>query len=138
MKYFTIKELTNSSTAKSKGIDNTPNEIEVERLTDLINNVLDPIREKFGSPIRINSGFRGKALNAIVGGVPSSHHVKGMAADIDSTDNKKLWALTKEMVQTGKIKVTQLIHEKGTPGNPDWIHVGYDPSNLKNQILTIK
>lgn len=138
MKYFTIKELTSSSTAISKKIDNTPNETELKRLTDLIEKVLDPIREEFGGPIRINSGFRCQKLNSAVGGVSTSHHVKGMAADIDSTDNKKLWELCEEMVKDGRIKVTQLIHEKGTPGNPDWIHIGYDPNNLKNQILTIK
>ena len=98
MKYFTINELTKSTTAIKRHIDNTPSK-EVERsLTALVEKVLDPLREAYGKPIIVTSGYRCPKLNAIVGSTPSSQHVKGEAADIKSVqdtpeENKKLFDL---------------------------------------------
>ena len=74
-KYFTIEELCRSNTADAKGIDNTPNNAQKERLKDLIENVLDPLREAYGKAIMVNSGFRCQELNKAVRGALSSEHL---------------------------------------------------------------
>lgn len=74
MKYFTITELTKSSTAAAKGIDNTPSKEIIVNLTTLVDKVLDPLREWYGKPIYVTSGYRCEALNKAVGGVATSYH----------------------------------------------------------------
>lgn len=133
-KYFTISELCASDTAKKKEIDNTPSEKIKNNLEMLITNVLDPIREKLGRSISVSSGYRCPALNSAVGGAKTSDHMDGNAADISCYDNKVLWNLINKMIKDNEIKVTQLIDEK----NLRWIHISYNPSNLKNQIFAIK
>lgn len=118
-KYFDLKELCHSDTANACGIDNTPTEKAKENLQALINNVLDPLREWYGKPIYINSGYRCPELNKTVGGVPNSFHLTGCAADIDignKTENKILFDYIKE-----KLPFTEL----GFEGNGRWIHVAY-------------
>lgn len=131
MKYFTIKELTKSSTAEAKGIDNTPTQ-EVERnLTALVDNVLDPLRSIYGKPITVNSGYRCPELNKAVGGSATSDHVKGFAADITAgskEENERLFNIIKH-----NFHFSQLIDEK----NFSWVHVSYNSNNLKNQTLKL-
>lgn len=131
MKYFTIKELTKSSTAEAKGIDNTPTQ-EVERnLTALVENVLSPLREIYGKPITVNSGYRCPELNKAVGGSATSDHVKGFAADITAgskEENERLFNIIKH-----NFHFSQLIDEK----NFSWVHVSYNSNNLKNQTLKL-
>ena len=67
MKYFTIEELTRSTTARLRGIDNTPSQQVINNLIALVDNVLDPLREAWGKPIHVNSGYRCRALNKAVG-----------------------------------------------------------------------
>lgn len=74
MKYFTIEELTRSDTAEEHGIDNTPTPEEEKKLVALIENVLDPLREMYGGPITVNSGYRGPVLNSCIGGAKTSQH----------------------------------------------------------------
>jgi hypothetical protein len=137
-KFFTIKELINSTTARVKGIDNTPNEEQTKNLEELIK-TLDIIRENFGSPITVTSGFRSWELNNAVGGSKTSQHSKGQAADLVCKDNMALFNLIIKLKDEGKIAFTQLINEKPQFDNtPSWVHLGVDPKNLKNQILTIK
>ena len=96
MKYFTIHELTKSTTAKKLGINNTPSEEELHNIRTLIEVVLDPLRQAWGRPILVNSGYRCGALNKAVGGAKTSHHLKGMAADITTGTrygNKQLFEL---------------------------------------------
>lgn len=99
MKYFTISELTHSTKAKELHIDNTPFSYEVvDNLTNLTNNLLDPIREMWGKPLHVNSGYRCPALNKAVGGKPTSQHLKGEAADITAgskAENKRLFEMIK-------------------------------------------
>ena len=71
MKYFTIKELSHSDTALAKGIDNFPTAEAISNLTKLVDNVLDPLREKYGKPIRVSSGYRSAILNRSVNGATS-------------------------------------------------------------------
>lgn len=82
MKYFTITELTKSATATKQGIDNTPSAEVTANLTALVDKVLDPLREIYGKPIYVSSGYRCPKLNKAVGGVSNSQHLKGEAADL--------------------------------------------------------
>lgn len=126
MKYFSIKELIKSDTAIAKGIDNTPNEEVINNLTKLIDAVLDPLRELWGSPITVNSGYRCEELNNAVGGVSTSHHLGGFAADITVGSVKKNKELFNVLLNSD-LKWTQAISEKGCT----WIHISYVEDNLK-------
>ena len=81
MKYFTFDELTNSRTAVENGLANRPGATERDNLAQLVERLLDPLRERLGEPIAILSGYRSDELNRLVGGVPSSQHRLGEAAD---------------------------------------------------------
>lgn len=129
MKYFTIKELYHSLTAIQKGIDNTPNSEIVNNLKQLILYILDPLRERYGKPINVNSGYRCKKLNDAVKGSKTSQHIKGLAADITAgskKENKILFDLIIEM----DLPFDQVIDEK----NFSWIHVSFS-KNPRKQIL---
>lgn len=130
MKYFTIQELCASDTARKKGIDNTaPTDVKV-RLSTLAEKVLDPLRERYGKPIRVNSGYRSPILNKAVGGKPTSQHLKGEAADITGgtvEENRKLLALLSDM------EFDQLIDES----NLTWIHVSYRAGNNRREFLKL-
>ena len=82
MKYFSIEEMISSATAQREGIDNRPSKCAYHLLHVLVDQLLDPIREAWGEPIVVSSGYRCKELNALVGGVKNSHHLLGCAADI--------------------------------------------------------
>jgi hypothetical protein len=132
---FSLKELTKSDTATRLGIDNTPNEETIDNLKTLCDKVLQPVREHFGKSVTVNSGYRSPESNAAVGGSKTSDHCKGQAADIeiDGVSNPELaqWIMD-------NLDYTQLILEFYTQGIPDsgWVHVSYDPNNLKKQELT--
>ena len=129
MKYFTIKELCKSSTATQKGIDNTPNSQIVSNLEQLVAQILDPLRERYGKPITVNSGYRCSALNKAVNGSKTSQHVKGLAADITAgspKENKVLFQLAQEL----DLPFDQLIDEKKFR----WVHISFSEKPRK-QIL---
>lgn len=122
MRHFTLSELTRSATARRLGIDNTPPESAVRALNALVDNVLDPLRDAWGGPIRVNSGYRCPRLNAAVGGTPTSQHQRGEAADItvgSRSANRRLLALIKRL----NLPVDQCIDEKDCR----WIHVSHRP-----------
>lgn len=86
-KHFSFREFERSEVADSHHISNAINTTEVrDAIVALVNNVLEPLREEWGRPLTINSGYRCPEVNAYVGGVPTSQHTKGEAADI-KTDN---------------------------------------------------
>lgn len=132
---FTLKELTRSDTADRLGIDNTPDDEQIESLRLLCENILQPVRDHFGKPVKINSGFRCPALNQATGGSATSDHCKGQACDfeIDGVSNPDLaqWI-------ADNLKYTQLILEFYTQGQPNsgWVHASFNPDNLKCQELT--
>jgi hypothetical protein len=132
---FTLKELTKSDTATRLGIDNTPDEAVIESLKLLCENVLQPVRDHFGKSVTVNSGFRSPETNQATGGSKTSDHCKGQAADIEiegiSNPDLAHWIMD-------NCDYTQLILEFYTQGQPNsgWVHVSYDPSNLKMQELT--
>ncbi len=120
MKYFSIKELCCSAKAEKLGVDNTPTDKAVENMTRLINVVLDPLREAYGQPITVNSGYRSPALNKEVGGVKSSQHLTGEAADItvgSKEENKWLFEYIRD-----NLPYDQLIDEY----DYSWVHVSLD------------
>lgn len=129
MKYFTIKELCKSSTAVQKKIDNTPNSEIVNNLEQLVEFILDPLREKYGKPIIVNSGYRCPALNIAVKGSKTSSHLKGLAADITAGSPKKNKILFDLIIQMD-LPFDQVIDEK----NFRWIHVSFSTKPRK-QIL---
>lgn len=137
-KNFTYDELTASSTAKRLGLDNTPSEFEKKQLIRLAEEVLQPIRDAWRSPIIVNSAFRSEVVNKAVGGAKNSQHKKGEAADItvgSKEKNKKLFNFIQKMINNGTIKVGQLIDEY----NYSWVHVSLErPNALNNQILHLK
>ena len=139
MKYFSITELTQSATAKRLGIDNTPSDDIKKNLTLFIEKVLDPIRERYGSPLRISSGYRCKKLNDAVGGSKTSQHMNGEAADLIPVDGdtRRLFYLIKEMIDNKEIRCGQLIWEYGTKKAPQWIHISLETDRKRNQILYI-
>lgn len=134
MKYFTISELCRSDTAVQKGIDNTPSLDIRQKLQSLIEELLDPIREAWGGPITVNSGYRCPALNQAVGGVTTSQHQKGEAADLNAgspVKNRMLFDKIVDMQKAGLIQFDQLIDE----AHYQWVHISYRKDNNRNQIL---
>lgn len=95
---FSLREFEHSDTALRLGIDNTIKSKEVkDNLKSLVDNILQPLRDKLGGPIFINSGYRCLALNTAVGGVPTSQHVLGQASDCGCNDPYSLAKLAKKM-----------------------------------------
>lgn len=134
-KNFSLAEMTKSETALRHGLENKPGPDELNNLLQLCANVLQPIRDHFQKGVKVNSGYRSPDVNAKVGGSRTSDHCRGMAADIEipGVANADLANWIKD-----NLSYTQLILEFYTPGVPDsgWVHVSYDPSNLKKQDLT--
>jgi zinc D-Ala-D-Ala carboxypeptidase len=134
---FTLMELTKSEAAIRLDIDNSPNEEQIESLRLLCENILQPVRDHFGKPVKISSGFRCAELNSspAVGGSKTSDHCKGQAVDfeIDGLSNPDVaqWIMD-------NLEYTQLILEFYVQGQPNsgWIHCSFDPNNLKKQELT--
>jgi uncharacterized protein YcbK (DUF882 family) len=130
MKYFTLKELTRTATRQS----NTPGSAEVANLTNLVDRVLDPLREVYGKPIRVNSGYRSLAVNLAVKGATNSQHLRGEAADITAgspAENRRLF----EMLANGGYVFDQLIDEKQYA----WIHVSLKRDGVnRKQILHLQ
>lgn len=129
MKWFSIDELCRSAKAKQLGIDNKPTEDIVNNLTLLVDNVLDNARIGVGSPIIVNSGYRCKELNTVVGGANNSQHTKGEAVDVTTGTiygNMCLFNYIKD-----NLEFDQLIDEK----HYQWIHVSYKKGKNRNEVL---
>jgi hypothetical protein len=132
---FSLHELTKSETALRHDMENEPGSVEIANLVDLAAKVLQPIRDHYAKGVKVNSGFRHPDVNAKVGGSRTSDHCKGMAADIEipGVANAELAQWVKD-----NLEFTQLILEFYTPGIPDsgWVHISYDPKQLKKQVMT--
>lgn len=139
MKHFTMRELVKSPTAQRLGIDNEPTDAVKANLTALVEHILDPLREAWGAPIIVTSGYRSPALNKAVHGAASSQHVIGQAADIRTVsdkpeDNRKLLDL---IIKLG-LPYDQVINEyPNKKMQPDWIHVSYSPRHRRNKLTCI-
>ncbi len=131
-KYFTISELSHSDTAKAKDIDNTPNAEQTANMETLINKLLDPLREEWGAPITVNSGFRSLALNTAIGGAKDSQHMKGLAADLNAGSKAKNEQLYKLLLSSG-LQFDQAIDES----NFTWLHVSYNEGSNRNMAFKL-
>ena len=134
-KHLSLAEVSRSETAKRKGINNTPSGEHLENFKKLAENIFEPIREHFGVPIHISSGYRSKELNAAVGGSSSSQHCQGEAIDIDmdgtTITNAEIFNFIKD-----NLTFDQLLWEFGNDSNPDWVHVSYESTGKqRKQIL---
>ena len=131
-KYFKLSELTYSDTAKARGIINTPNKA-IESNLNILMEQLDKIREKWGKPIYVNSGYRCERLNTAVKGVSNSQHMLGCAADIttrNTAEDKKLYDLI-----VNNFDFDQCIWEQS--GKSLWIHYSYLRPNRKQKFKII-
>ena len=130
-KYFSLEELT----VTLENLDNTPGPIHIQKLKELVKNILDPLREMINEPIAVNSGYRTVAVNKAVDGAqkPISQHTKGEAVDIECFDNAKLFQTIRDHFQ-----FDQLIWEKGNDRQPDWVHVSFRSNRNRNQVLKYK
>lgn len=134
--HLDLSELTRSDSAKRNGISNMPTPEHIENFKKLAENVFEKIRNYFGKPIRISSGYRSAALNKITKGASTtSQHSTGEAIDIDmdNTDitNKEVFDYIKD-----NLSFDQLIWEFGTDKNPDWVHVSYESTGKqRKQVL---
>jgi len=123
-KHITYKEATRSATALRLGIENIPNQYELQNMEIVAKKVFEPLREAVDAPIKINSFFRCEELNKAIGGSTKSQHCQGRAIDIDdvygSVSNAFMYYYIKD-----NLDFDQLIWEFGTDHNPDWVHVSY-------------
>jgi zinc D-Ala-D-Ala carboxypeptidase len=135
--YVSYKEVVFSRTAHKRGINNVPNEKQLERIKKLCTKVFDPLRIWVGGPVKVNSVFRSKKLNAAIGGSKTSQHManKGAAIDIDDIFGHKT---NLEMFHYIKdnLEFDQLIAEfPNGKGNPAWLHISYNEGANRNKIL---
>ena len=138
-KHITYKEATRSVTALRLGIENVPNEYELQNMELIAEKVFEPLRRAVNGPIKINSFFRCEELNKAIGGSSKSQHCQGRAIDIDDVygyvSNSYMYYYIKD-----NLDFDQLIWEFGTDTNPDWVHVSYvdGDSNRKRCLLAYK
>jgi zinc D-Ala-D-Ala carboxypeptidase len=133
-KSFTLNELTKSQEALRLGINNTPNDEHIENLKILCEKILQPLRDYYGMPVSISSGYRSAALCEAIGSSSKSQHTKGQAADFEifGMANKDLadW-----IVQN--LDYDQCILEFWNPDDPNsgWVHCSYNDSGNRKQYL---
>jgi len=135
-KNLNLAEVTRSETAKRRKIDNAPTDEHIENLKILAANIFQPMRDHFGKPIYISSGYRSEALNKAIKGSKTSQHCKGEALDIDN-DNANNGVTNRDIFEfiRDHLKFDQLINEFPVKGNPSWVHVSYSKTQQRNQIL---
>ena len=128
---FTFEELIHSAYAEKYHLSNLPKQDEIKKLNQLATEILQPIRNEFNSPIKVTSGYRSPQVNSAVGGSRTSQHVKGEAADLTSSDNKKLMSLIIRLIKDKKIEVGQVINEF----DYSWIHISLPTKTHHNEVL---
>jgi len=127
--HFSIEEFERSQYAERHGINNKMGGDALSCAADLCENLLEPLREIWGKPIHISSGFRCKALNKAIGGAEGSQHTKGQAVDIAASPNDLMDIATR--IQKFELPFDQLIYEGS------WIHVSYAAFN-RGEVLSAK
>jgi hypothetical protein len=135
--YVSLSEVTKSDTAKRKGISNEPTPEHLENLKTICTEVFDKVREHFGVPIYISSGYRSSGLNKAIGGSKNSDHNLGRALDLDQ-DGRGNGVTNMEVFEFIKdnLEFDQLIGEfQRADGNFEWVHVGYRKGANRKQIL---
>ena len=139
-KNLSLQEMLKSRTATRLGLSNSPNEEHIKNMQALAENIFQPLRDYFGVPIHISSGYRSEALNKAIGGSKSSQHCKGEAIDIDrdgysQPDNAQIFEYIKN-----NLDFDQMIWEFGTQKNPEWVHVSHkrDGKNRAELLVAYK
>ena len=137
---FSLTEMTRSNWALAKRIANQPDMKAMNNLELLCQSILQPLRDSLGQPIRINSGYRNPEVNKGVGGVKTSAHVYGLAADITCPqfgDPVTLGEYLVTLLKRSNIKWDQIIYEH--LGGSKWLHVGvkHPDGRQRMQVLTI-
>lgn len=133
---LTLSEATKSQTAVRLGIDNTPTHDHFQNLVVIATKVFQKVRDHFGVPIAVTSGYRSPALNKAIGGSERSQHTKGEALDLDAdvfgnVTNKEIFDYIKD-----NLEFDQLIWELGSDDNPAWVHVSHKANGTnRNQVL---
>lgn len=132
--HISWNEAVKSNTAEKEGIENIPNENQIQSMKKLAKEVFEPLRKWANEPIRVNSFFRSPELCESIGSKKTSQHCKGQAIDIDALGKKTnadLFYYIKD-----NLDFDQLIWEFGDDENPDWIHISYvGPNGNRNRIL---
>ena len=136
-KNFSLPEMTKSQTAIRKGIKNEPSTEHVENLIHLAKTVLQPIRDEFGRPVVISSGYRSPELCEAIGSSSKSQHAKGEAADfeIPGMDNKVLAEWIKENCDYDQLKLE--LYTEGDP-NSGWVHCSISKTQPRRERLIAK
>ncbi len=136
-KHLTLKEVIKSNTATRLGVDNSPTPIHLENLKVVAEKIFEPIRNWWGKPIGISSGYRSKALNLAIKGSATSQHCTGEALDIDADifDNGITNAEVFHFVKD-HLDFDQMIWEFGTDTEPDWVHISYKTNGKNRKKLT--
>ena len=134
-KHISNKESVYSRTATRLGIDNKPNEKQLQNMVTVAEEIFEPLRTWVGGPIKINSFFRSPELNKAIGGSSKSQHCHGQAMDIDDTfgraTNAEMFDFIKE-----NLDFDQMIWEFGDNKNPNWVHVSYvSPTENRRRCL---
>ncbi len=134
-KHISNKESVYSRTATRLGIDNKPNEKQLQNMVTVAEEIFEPLRMWVGGPIKINSFFRSPELNKAIGGSTKSQHCNGHAMDIDDTfgraTNAEMFDFIKE-----NLDFDQMIWEFGDDNNPNWVHVSYvSPTENRRRCL---
>ena len=135
--HFTLGELTKTS---AKGVDNTPSHAAVLNLKNLCENWLEPLREKSGGPILINSGFRSEAVNKAIGGVKGSNHLTGCAVDIRVTGPEqaiRYACILLDIADESKRDFDELLIER-SPKGTYWLHFAVRPSGNRKKVRFIQ
>ena len=134
-KSFTLSEMVKSQVAEREGINNNPSEAQIEALQRLCENVLQPIRDHYGMPVTVSSGFRSALLCTRIGSSINSQHASGQAADFEifGVSNQELVIWIDQ-----NLDYDQMILEfwKG-PDEPNsgWVHVSYKKEGNRKELL---
>ena len=133
--HISYKEGVYSITSIRRGINNTPNDEQLNNMELIAEKIFEPLRQHVGGPIKINSFFRCPELNKAIGGSSKSQHCKGQAMDIDDTYGRMTNAEMYHWIKDN-LDFDQMIWEFGNDDNPDWIHISYvSPGENRNRCL---
>lgn len=133
--HFTLEELSHSDYAEAHGINNMPGQQAQQNLIMLCVLILEPLRTAIGQPIKINSAYRNKVVNLGVGGVSTSHHLLGLAADIHFDNEQQLVDMIRVLKNNGHLDLALVERSKSAK----WLHVQLPLTNHppRHKISTV-
>jgi len=137
-KNLSLREATKSVTALRLGIENTPSEQEINNLELVATEIFQPLRDYFGVPIAVTSGYRSKALNKAIGGSRTSQHIAGEALDLDADVYGEITNYDIFKYIYTHLEYDQLIWEFGTDLEPAWVHVSFKRGKGENRNRAMK